>query len=278
MSLALPFGAPRPVLLMRAGLISCGLIAIILAALVAGPQGAEVSAANRLLPPSLAAPFGTDLLGRDMLARTLAGLGLSLRTGLLAAGMAAVLGLGFGLLAALGGRLLDRAVAMVIDLLLGLPHLVLLILVAVALGGGADAVVIAVGTTHWPRLARLVRAEVQSLLGAAYVRQSRRFGRSRWWIARHHLLPHLVPQVTVGFVLMFPHAILHEAGLSFLGFGLEPHLPAIGVILAESMRALNAGAWWLAALPGLALLCVVLGFDRLGNDLAALLRPEGRAG
>lgn len=89
----------------------------------------------------------------------------------------------------------------------------------------------------------------------------------------HHLLPHLIPQFFVGLILMFPHAILHEASISFLGFGLPPEQPAIGIILSESMRYLSTGMWWSAVLPGLVLVMIVLLVDQLGEHLRAIIDP-----
>src|SRR5690606_8552954 len=89
-----------------------------------------------------------------------------------------------------------------------------------------------------------------------------------------HIMPHLLPQMLVGFLLMFPHAILHEAAMTFLGFGLEPSRPAIGVMLSEATRFISAGRWWLAVFPGLALLIMVLCFDTIGNGLRRLISPK----
>src|SRR5690606_2908247 len=108
------------------------------------------------------------------------------------------------------------------------------------------------------------------LRSAEYVDVSRRLGRSRWWIARRHMMPHLFPQLMVGMLLLFPHAILHEAAISFIGLGLSPHQPAIGIILSESMRYLSAGMWWLTFFPGLCLLLIVRLFHILGNNLRML--------
>lgn len=229
----------------------------------------------RLQPPSWAQPFGTDLLGRDMLTRTIKGLALSLRVGLLAAGISVFIAILLAAIAASGSRLADACVSLLVDMTIGLPHLVLLILISFALGGGTNAVIIAVAVTHWPRLTRILRAEMLQLRAAEYVTASRHFGKSRTYIALHHFLPHLLPQAIVGFVLLFPHAILHEAGLTFLGFGIEPSKPAVGVLLSESMRSLTAGKWWLGLFPGLMLLLVVLCFDWIGNGLRTLLDPRG---
>ena len=107
-----------------------------------------------------------------------------------------------------------------------------------------------------------------------YVQLSARLGHSPWWIAYHHLLPHIVPQFIVGLILLFPHAILHEAGLTFVGIGLSPHTPAIGIILSESMRHLSTGYWWLGVFPGLALLIAVKAFDILGEQVSTLIDPK----
>ena len=113
-------------------------------------------------------------------------------------------------------------------------------------------------------------AEVVMLLRPSARFSKRVFGASPWRIAWGHVLPALVPQLLVGTVVAFPHAILHEASITFLGFGLPPELPAIGVILSESMQYLSAGYWWLAVLPGAALLAVVLAFAGLGSLVRAL--------
>lgn len=239
-----------------------------------GDAGLRTALEQRNQPPSLAHPFGTDWLGRDMLTRTLHGLRLSLGVGLLAAVVSALLGALLGTLAAVVGGVVDTAIVWIVDVFFSLPHLVLLILIAFATGGGASGVVIAVALTHWPGLARVIRAEVLQLRSADYVQLSARLGHTPPWVARHHMLPHIVPQFLVGLILLFPHAILHEAALTFVGIGLSPHAPAIGVILSEAMRHLSTGYWWLAALPGAALLVAVLMFDVLGNQVRALIDPR----
>lgn len=130
-----------------------------------------------------------------------------------------------------------------------------------------------IAATHWCSLARLIRGEVLQLRSMQYVAVSRKLGKSGGWILAHHLLPHLGPQFLVGLVLMFPHAILHEASVSFLGFGLPPEQPAIGIILSESMRYIGAGMWWPAVLPGLTLVLIVLLIDKLGDNLRMVMDP-----
>ncbi|MEK8129538.1 ABC transporter permease [Paenibacillus filicis] len=228
----------------------------------------------RNLAPSVEHPFGTDWLGRDMLTRTLKGLTLSLKVGLAAGAASVIIATLLGLVAATMGRTVDRIIIWLIDLFLSVPHLVTLILIAFVLGGGAKGVIVGVALTHWPSLSRLIRTEVLQLRSAEFVQVSRHLGRSRLWIGTRHILPHLVPQLLVGLVLIIPHAILHEAAVTFVGMGLSPHEPAIGIILSESMRYLSTGMWWLALFPGLCLLVVVRCFDRLGDNLRVLIDPK----
>ncbi|MGH8906978.1 MAG: ABC transporter permease [Egibacteraceae bacterium] len=260
--------------LAQIGMAAAVLVVIIVAGTAMAPAAGLTDLAARRLPPSLAHPFGTDWLGRDMLARTLVGLRLSLAVGTIAASVSAVLALVLGAAAGALGRWADTAVSWLVDLFLALPHLVLLILIAFAAGRGARGVIIAVAVTHWPSLTRLLRGEARRVAASDYVAAAHRLGRGGWWIARRHLGRHLMPQFTVGLVLLFPHAILHEAALSFLGLGLSPHAPAIGIILSDAMRYLSAGAWWLALFPGLALLFAVKCVDVIGENLRALLDPR----
>ncbi len=254
------------------------LLAIILSPWVLGESGLTTVLTQRNQPPSWAHPFGTDWLGRDMLRRSLHGLSLSLRVGLLAASVSALIGTGLGLAAGTFGGWVDAVIIWVIDVFFSLPHLVLLILIAFAVGGGTKGVIIAVALTHWTSLARVIRAEVLQTNSADYVHLSRQLGKSSLWIARHHMVPHIVPQLLVGLILLFPHAILHEAALSFIGIGISPHLPAIGIILAESMRHLSTGYWWLGVMPGLLLLLSVKAFDWLGENLRSLFDPKTSQG
>ncbi|WP_185996274.1 ABC transporter permease [Nocardioides campestrisoli] len=249
-------------------------VAVVVAGtLAAGPaQLTDLSERNQ--GPSLDHLFGTDRHGRDLLLRTLVGLRLSLLVGTLAAALSGVIALALTLVATAGGRYAAAAVTWLVDLFLALPHLVLLILLAFALGGGTEAVVLAVGLTHWPRLTRVLMSVGRETATGDFVATSRALGHGPWHVARRHVAPHLVPHLSVGVVLMFPHAILHEAALSFLGLGVDPGLPAVGILLAESMRSLSAGHWWLAVLPGVGLLLVVKLIDRIGEDLRLLLDPR----
>ena len=230
--------------------------------------------AQKNLAPSLSHPFGTDWMGRDMLLRTLAGLSTSVLVGLLAATVSSIIALVMATIAALGGKKADAVVTWLIDLMMGVPHIVLLILISFALGKGFWGVTIGVAVTHWPSLTRVIRAEILQCKQATFVSVARKLGQSPVRIAANHMLPYVLPQFLVGLILLFPHAILHEAAVTFLGFGLPPEQPAIGVILSESMGYLSAGMWWLAVFPGLALIATVLLFDLAGSNLRKLIDPH----
>lgn len=255
--------------------VALGALATVVAAGVAVTGAATATDFSmKNLAPSLSHPFGTDWMGRDMLLRTLAGLSTSVLVGLLAAGVSSVIALVLGAAAALGGKKVDAAVTWLIDLMMGVPHIVLLILISFALGKGFWGVTIGVAVTHWPSLARVVRAEILQCKQSTFVAAARKLGRSPLNIAARHMVPYVLPQFIVGLILLFPHAILHEAAITFLGFGLPPEQPAIGVILSESMAYLSAGMWWLAVFPGLALMITVLLFDVAGSNLRKLVDPH----
>lgn len=182
----------------------------------------QVDFARKNLPPGTGGLFGTDWMGRNMLKRTVAGLSLSIRLGLLTAAISAAVALALALLAS---------------------------------------------------LARLLRAEILQIRDSPYVRISEKLGKKPWWIAWNHIVPQVSRQFVTGLILLFPHAILHEAGVTFLGFGLSSEQPAIGVILSESMSYLITGKWWLALFPGAALVLVTLGFQAIGQSLGRLMDP-----
>ncbi|MDR0446458.1 MAG: ABC transporter permease [Oscillospiraceae bacterium] len=261
-----------------AAIIAAAILAVILAIYIGGallPAAAiDADFSQKGLPPSPGHIFGTDFLGRDMFVRTIKGLSLSLTVGAVASAISAVIALAVGLTAALGRGIVDHAVNWFIDVFMSVPHTVLIILISVALSRGAAGMLIGVAVTHWVSLARIIRGEVLQIRSAQYIAAARGFGKSRLWIARRHVLPHLLPQFFVGLILLFPHAIMHESGLTFLGFGLPPERPAIGIILAESMRYISSGAIWLAIFPGVSLVILVLLIDKLGSLVRYLLEPR----
>lgn len=226
----------------------------------------------KMQAPSLSHPFGTDWMGRDMFIRTIKGLSLSIVIGIGASIISSVIATILAFVASVN-KWFDEFVSWLIDLFASIPHILLIMMISIALGKGAFGVIMAVAFSHWVNLTRVLRAEVLQINTSEYVALSNRLGRSKLWIAKEHILPLVLSQIFVGTLLVFPHAIMHEASVTFLGFGLSPHEPAIGIILSESMSYLAMGAWWLAFFPGVALLIVVLLFDIIGDNLKRLLDP-----
>lgn len=225
------------------------------------------------LPPCLRYPFGTDWMGRDMFVRTVCGLSISVIIGVGAAAVSAVMAFVLGVSAATLGKRVDAVITWCIDLVMGVPHMLLLILICVAAGKGLKGVIIGVAFTHWTSLTRLIRAEVMQLKEQQYIKIAEKLGKGKWYIVRKHMVPHLLPQFLVGLILLFPHAILHESSITFLGFGLSNEQPAIGVILSESMKYLITGKWWLALFPGAMLVLTVVCFFVAGESLRKLIDP-----
>lgn len=249
------------------------LMTILILSFLLSDANLRLSAAGKNLPPSAQHLFGTDWLGRDMLTRTLKGLRLSLAVGAFASVMSVIVATIMGIGAATFGKKADNAISWVIDLFIGMPHLVFMILISFIMGGGIRGIVLGVSFTHWISLARVVRAEVLQIKNSEYIHISKSYGKSPWFIARRHILPSVFPQIMIGFLLMFPHVILHEAALTFLGFGLSPQTPAIGIILSEAMSHISTGKWWLVLFPGLLLVVVIKSFDNIGEQLRILMEP-----
>lgn len=232
------------------------------------------SFSQKSLPPSWNHLFGTDWLGRDMLTRTLKGLRLSLVVGFVGALVGACIATILGIMAATLGKRVDFVISWIVDMFIGMPHLVFIILISFMVGGGVKGVILGVGLTHWPSLTRIIRNEVLSVKNSEYIKLSRNFGKSMSFIVFQHIMPHIFPQIMVGFLLLFPHAIIHEAAITFLGFGLSVQTPSIGLILSEAVKHISIGNWWLAVFPGLMLILVAKSFDSIGEQLSMLFNPN----
>lgn len=256
--------------------LAVGAVAVLALITVAGGLWGERALATdfsmKNLPPSFRYSFGTDWMGRDLFVRTVAGLSLSIRIGVLTAAASAAIAFVLGLTASLG-KGADTVVSCLTDLVMGIPHMLLLILVSFAVGKGFWGVVAGISLTHWASLARLLRAEALQLKESQYVKVARKLGKSPVYVAVKHMTPHLIPQLLVGAVLLFPHAVLHEASITFLGFGLSPEQPAIGIILSEGMKYLVMGKWWLALFPGALLALAVILFQAIASAASSMVDP-----
>ena len=249
-------------------------IAVLLIGSRIGEEDLLTDLEHIFLIPSVQHLFGTDWVGRDMLLRTLKGMSISMQVGLISTALSVIIALVLGILAPIFGGAADYIVSWLIDFVLSVPHTILIILISIACGGGLRGIITGIVCTHWTSLTRVIRAEVLQSKSAEYIQIAEKFGKSRWYIAVHHIFPAVIPQLAVGAVLLFPHAILHEASITFLGFGLPAHEPAIGVILAESMKYLTAGKWWLALFPGISLILLTLMVEAIGKNLEKLISPH----
>lgn len=249
-------------------------IVIIIAGSVINPEKFSIDLINKNQSPSLTHIFGTDWIGRDMFFRTLKGLSMSMKIGVLSSIISGIIAVVLGVIGPICGKRVDSVITWFIDLVLSVPHTLIIILISMAAGGGLKGIVMGVSLTHWTSLTRIIRAEVMQVKEADYTKIAKNFGKSNLYIAKNHILPHIIPQLLVGIVLIFPHAILHEASVTFLGFGLQSHEPAIGIILSEAMKYLTSWKWWLAFFPGLSLVLVSMMVDNMGKKIGKLIDPK----
>lgn len=240
-------------------------VAAVCIPLLAGPQVADFSAALR--PPGAGHPAGTDHSGYDLLTRTAEGLRVSLLIAVVCAVVATALGLAIGVAAALAGGWLDAVVMRLVDGVNALPHLVVGIVIAAMWRGAPLAIIASIALTHWPAVARVVRAELLAVAEAGWVETSRLAGASRWFTARAHLIPAVTGQALVAMVVLLPHAVWHESTLSFLGVGLSPDRASLGTLLSEARGDVLTGAWWTLAVPAAALIATALAFAAAGASL-----------
>lgn len=249
-------------------------ILIIIVGSMINPDSFSIDLINKNQSPSGAHIFGTDWIGRDMFFRTLKGLSMSMKIGVLSSIFSGIIAVILGVIGPVCGKKVDGIITWFIDLVLSVPHTLIIILISMAAGGGLKGIVLGVSLTHWTSLTRIIRAEVMQVKESDYTKIAKNFGKSNLYIAKNHILPHVLPQLLVGIVLIFPHAVLHEASVTFLGFGLQSHEPAIGIILSESMKYLTSGKWWLAFFPGLSLVLVSIMVDNMGKKIGKLIDPK----
>jgi peptide/nickel transport system permease protein len=226
-------------------------------------------------PPSWQHPFGTDMNGRDVLARVLYGARISMSVGFISSGLAGLIGVLIGALAGFFGGKIDNLLMRFVDLVLCIPSFFLLLMVIAMLEPNIYNVMIVIAITSWPGLARMVRAEVLSVRERDYVQAAIALGIGRWRIIWRHIIPNVMAPVFVAVTLGVAAAILVESGLSFLGLGVQPPTPSWGNILAQG-RSVMQFAWWMTLFPGLAIFVTVLGYNLVGEGLRDALDPRLR--
>jgi len=225
--------------------------------------------------PSAAHWFGTDEVGRDILARVIYGARASLMAGVISVALATSLGVPLGLTAGYGPAWLDLIISRVTDAMLSMPFLILAIALAAFLGPSLTNAMIAIGVTATPIFIRLTRGQVMTVKVEDYVESARAVGNPRWRIAVKHILPNVMPQLLVQITLTIAMAVIAEASLSFLGLGQQPPAPSWGSMLNSAQRFLT-NAPWMAIWPGLAIFVTVLSFNLLGDGLRDAFDPRER--
>ena len=273
----------------RMAVVSLGVLALLVAAVVIGPllwrmpiDAIDFSATTQ--GPSLAHPFGTDDLGQDLLARTLYGGRISLAVGLAAMGMAVLLGVSIGALAGISKGPVDAALMWLTDLFLSLPQLPLLLLLIYLFreplkavfgpeGGVFVMIVLVIGCFGWMQVARLVRAQFFSLREKEFVEAARALGATTARVVWRHILPNALGPVIVAGTINVAAAIIAESTLSFLGLGFPPDIPTWGRLLFDSKDHLDIAAHW-ALFPGGAIFLTVMAINFVGDGLRDALDPR----
>lgn len=227
----------------------------------------------RLLPPSATHWMGTDDLGRDIFSRIVYGSRLTLFVVVLVAIIAAPIGLLVGTVSGYAGGWVDAILMRITDIFLAFPKLILALAFVSALGPGIENAVIAIAITSWPPYARIARAETLTVRKSDYISAVRLMGASPIRIVLRHIMPLCTSSLIVRVTLDMAGIILTAAGLGFLGLGAQPPLPEWGAMIASGRRFI-LDQWWVAAMPGMAILIVSLGFNLLGDGLRDALDPK----
>uniref|UniRef100_UPI003EB9E0CE ABC transporter permease n=1 Tax=Streptomyces tabacisoli TaxID=3156398 RepID=UPI003EB9E0CE len=249
-------------------------LAALLAPLVAPYDPARPDFDNVLAAPSWAHWLGTDDLGRDQLSRVVYGARASMQVGVLAVVLAFLVGVPLGLLAGYYGKIADSVVSRVTDTMLAFPFLVLAVGLAAVLGPSLTNATIAIGISQIPAVIRITRAETLRLKHVDYVAAAVANGGGDGTVLFRHILPNATSALTVQATVGIPAAIIGEALLSFLGLGVQPPEPSLGVMLSSAQSFL-APAPWMAVFPGLAVVAATLAFNLLGDGLRDVLDPRG---
>ena len=267
--------ARNPLAMVGLVVIVALLVMAALAPWIAPYSPLEGMLSNRLQPPSAAHWMGTDELGRDIFSRVVHGSRITLMIVILVAVIAAPLGLIVGTVAGYYGGWVDKALMGVTDVFLSLPRLILALAFVAALGPGIENAVIAIAITAWPVYARIARAETLTFRNSEFIAAVRMQGASGLRVIGLHVIPLCLSSTIVRVTLDMAGIILTAAGLGFLGLGAQPPLPEWGAMISKG-RAFILDQWWVATMPGFAIVVVSLGFCLFGDGLRDVLDPKQR--
>ncbi|MCW3004181.1 MAG: transporter permease [Conexibacter sp.] len=267
----------QPLMAVGLGIVVVLLLLAIFAPLIAphpADAGAVTHPVDALTAPGGGHPLGTDQLGRDVLTRVLYGARTSLLIVLGVLALSALIGVPLGILAGATGGWLDDVIMRITDIFLAFPALLLALALATVLTPSAEHAALAIAVTWWPWYARLARGSAASIATRGYVEAARALGVPRWRVLGRHVLPNAIPPVVVQLSLDAAGIMLTSAALSFLGLGAQDPTPEWGLMVNQGQGLLETN-WWVAIVPGVAIVLAAVGFNLLGDGLRTALDPKG---
>lgn len=225
--------------------------------------------------PSLKNPMGTDQLGRDIFARVLHGVRVSLLVGMVARGLTMFLGVTLGVVSAYYGGWIDTLIMRITDVFLAFPVMLLAMVITLILKPSLITVCIAIMVVGWPDVTRLIRGQALKLKNKDYVKASRALGARNGWIIVRQILPNCLSLIIVSFSMGVPGAIMYEAGMSFFGYGVQPPTPSLGNMIADARGYMTVCPWYIL-FPGITLILIVVAFNIFGDGLSDALDPYAK--
>lgn len=258
------------------GLLVLVLLITLLGPLISPHDTEEIAASDALTGPSAAHWLGADNFGRDMFVRMAVGYRISLEVAACAVAIGLLGGVPLGLLAGYGGSLADNLVMRPLDVLMAFPAVLLAITVMAVFGTGLGVLMLAIGVVYIPIMARVMRASTLETSRQPFVEAARARGASSWRIVLRHVLPNSLGPVVVQASILLGIGVLLEAALSFIGLGIRPPTPSLGVMLSEGREFMSTSTW-IVAVPGVAIMLLVLTFNLIGDGLHSWLDPRGKA-
>lgn len=273
--------ALRRLLRNRAAVAGMIVLAVLVLAALVGPHLTpyaydEINKNDVWVPPLTGAHLlGTDSLGRDLLARLLMGLRVSLAIGLVATAVSLVIGVAWGAVAGYVGGRLDELMMRIVDVLYSLPFIFFVILLMVTFGSNIVLIFVAIGAVEWLTMSRIVRGQTLSLKHKEFIEAARAAGLGQGAIIARHIVPNLLGPVVVYVTLTIPAVILAESFLSFLGLGVQPPMASLGTLIANGAQDMEL-AWWLLVFPSATMVVTLLSFNFIGDGLRDAIDPKDR--
>jgi peptide/nickel transport system permease protein len=264
-----------PLSMIGISIIGLLVITAIFAPHIAPYDPIEINPPERLKPPSLAHPCGTDTAGRDVLSRIIFGSRISIQIGVTVVALASIFGSLLGVFSGYIGGRVDELIMRITDIFFAVPYLILAMAIAAALGPSLVNTMISLAIVWWPIYTRLTRAQALLIRESAYVEASRGLGARHVWIVFKHVLPNSLSPVIVQASLDFGNAIMYAAALSFIGLGAQPPTPEWGAMISAG-RVFLRDSWWYPTFPGLAIFITVMGFNLLGDGFRDIFDPRLR--